>query len=248
MAMTDFNRIASAYDAGRSLPDEGMEVWRVALLRHLPERTALPMLDLGCGTGRFTAALADWLEARVIGIEPSRAMIRAATTSSPHPKASYLLGRAEDIPLADSTCDFAWLSAVVHHFEDLPRAAGELRRVLRPGGAVLIRSWFPGRADVTHFEYFPRARTIAETFPTLEAVEKAFAAAGFRVQALESVTQVSAPSLGVFCERVRTRADTTLQLLTDDEFAEGMRRLEADAAAEVEPRLVTSALDLLVLS
>lgn len=247
MAMADFNRIAPAYDAGRSLPDEGMEVWRDALLRHLPERTPLPALDLGCGTGRFTVALADWLKARVIGIEPSRGMMGVAMSDSAHPKVAYLLGRAEDIPLGADTCDFAWLSTVVHHFSDLPRAAAELRRVVRPDGAVLIRSWFPGRADVTHFHYFPRARKIAETFPTLETVEKAFGGPGFRRQALESVTQVSAPSLRVFCERVRTRADTTLQLLSEGEFAEGMRRLEADVAAEVEPRPVTSALDLLVL-
>ncbi len=247
MAMADFNRIAPAYDAGRSLPDEAMQVWRGALLRHLPERTALPALDLGYGTGRFTTALADWLDARVLGIEPSEGMIRAATTAGAHPNVAYLQGRAENIPLADSTCDFAWLSTVVHHFSDLPRAAAELRRVVRPGGAVLIRSWFPGRAEVTHFRYFPRAKAIAETFPTLEAVEKAFAAAGFRRRALESVTQVSARSLREACERLTHRADSTLQLLSDEEFAEGMRALEADAAVETQPMPVTSALDLLVL-
>ncbi len=246
MAMTDFNRIASAYDAGRSLPDDGMEVWRDALLRHLPDRTALPVLDLGCGTGRFSAALADWLDVPVIGIDPSPEMLRAASARE-DPGVSYVLGRAENIPLAGSTCDFAWLSTVVHHFQDLPRAAAELRRVVRPGGAVVIRSWFPGRADVTHFRYFPGAKRIAETFPTIEAVERAFAIAGFLREALESVTQVSAGSLREACERLRQRADTTLQLLSDEEFAEGMRRLEADAAAEVEPRPITSALDLLVL-
>lgn len=245
--MADFNRMAPGYDAGRSLPNEGMEVWRAALLRHLPERTTFPVLDLGCGTGRFAVPLADWLEARVVGIDPSREMLRAATGGGSHPETTYLVGRAENIPLAGSTCDFAWLSTVVHHFSDLPRAAAELRRVVRPGGAVVIRSWFPRRADVTHFRYFPGAKRIAETFPTIEAVELAFATAGFRREALETVTQVSAPSLRVFCERVRTRADTTLQLLSDEAFTEGMRRLEADAAAEVDPRPVTSALDLLVL-
>ena len=245
--MADFNRIAPAYDVGRGLPDEAMEAWHSALLRHLPERAPLPVLDVGCGTGRFTMALADWFNAPVIGVEPSLAMIREAMSNSSHPNVQYLIGQAESIPLAPATCHFAWLSTVVHHFHDLPRAAAELRRVVRPGGAVVIRSWFPGRADVTHFHYFPGAKRIAGTFPTLEAVEGAFASAGFRRKALESVTQVSAGSLREACERLRQRADTTLQLLSDEEFAEGMRRLEADAEAEEEPHPITSALDLLVL-
>jgi len=247
MATADFDRMAPAYDSGRGLPSEGMKVWREALLRHLAERTALPALDLGCGSGRFTAAIADWLAGPVIGVEPSDGMIRAALSRSPHRHVAYVRGRAEDIPLASSTCDFAWLSTVVHAFSDLSRAAAEVRRVVRAGGAVLIRSWFPGRAEVMHFRYFPGAKRIAETFPTLEAVEGAFAGAGFRRQSLESVTQVSARSLREASHRLRQRADTTLQLLSDEEFAEGMRRLEADAAAETEPRPVTSALDLLVL-
>jgi len=246
MARADFDRIASTYDAGRGLPDDAMDVWRLALLRHLPDRSPLPPLDLGCGTGRFSAAIARWLGARVIGIDPSPAMLHAALASD-DPGVSYLLGRGEHLPLADSACDVAWLSTVIHHFSDLPAVASELRRVLRPGGAVVIRSWFPGRADVTHFRYFPGAKKIAETFPTIEAVEASFAPAGFSRQALESVTQVSARSLREACERLRHRADTTLQLLTDEEFEEGMRALEADAAAEVEPAPVTSALDLLVL-
>lgn len=246
MARADFERIASTYDAGRGLPDDAMDVWRIALLRHLPERTGLPVLDLGCGTGRFSAAIARWLGARVIGIDPSPEMLRAASLG-PGSGVSYVLGKAEHIPLAASACDFAWLSTVVHHFDDLNLVAADLRRVLRPGGAVVIRSWFPGRADVTHFRYFPGARKIAETFPTIEAVEGSFAQVGFRRTALEPVTQVSAGSLREACERLRHRADTTLQLLTDEEFEEGMQRLEADAAAEVDPKPVTSVLDLLVL-
>ena len=148
--------------------------------------------------------------------------------------------------MRDSAFDFAWLSTVIHHF-DLTLVVPELRRVLRPGGNVLIRSWFPGRGDVTHFRYFPRSRLIAETFPTIDATEAAFASAGFRVEALESVPQVSAPGLREFCERVRTRADSTLLALSEAEFAEGLRALEDDAAAETEPQPVISYLDLMVL-
>jgi SAM-dependent methyltransferase len=217
------------------------------LLRHLPTSPTLPVLDLGCGTGHFAAALADWLDATVIGIDPAREMLRVASPAGPRGRIAYALGLAEAIPLGPSTCDFAWLSTVIHHFDDLPRAAAELRRVLRPGAAVFIRNWFPGRAEITYFPYFPSAKRMAETFPTIAAVETAFASSGFHLQALDPVTQVSAPGLRVFCERMRSRADTTLQALSDQEFADGMRRLEEDAAAETEPQPVTTTLDLMVL-
>lgn len=244
MARVDFDRIAPAYDAGRDLSDQALELWRRPLLRHLPEPASLPALDLGCGTGRFTAAIAGWLGKTIIGIDPSPQMLRSAPAA---PGGAYLLGRAENLPLAESTCEFAWLSTVIHHFDDLGCVAAELRRVVRPGGAVFIRSWFPGRPDVPHFQYFPGAKQIAESFPSIQTVEAAFASAGFQPRALESVTQVVARSLRDACRRLSHRADTTLQLLSDEEFAEGIRRLEADAAAEVGPKPITATLDLLVL-
>jgi len=246
MARADFNQVAAVYDAGRGLPDETMEAWRTVIARHLPGGNALPGLDLGCGTGRFTSAIADWFDTDVVGIDPAAEMLGVAQSRRVHERVTYLLGRAEYLPLRDSAFDFAWLSTVIHHF-DLILVVPELRRILRPGGSVLIRSWFPGRGDVTHFRYFPRARQIAETFPTIDATEQAFASAGFRVEALESVAQVSAPGLREFCERVRSRADSTLLALSEAEFAEGLRLLEKDAAAETEPHPVTSYLDLMSL-
>ncbi|MGO9293249.1 MAG: class I SAM-dependent methyltransferase [Streptosporangiaceae bacterium] len=54
-------------------------------------------------------------------------------------------GHANAIPLGAATMDGARLSTVIHHLPDLPAAARELRRVLRPGAPVLIRSVFAGR-------------------------------------------------------------------------------------------------------
>lgn len=80
------------------------------------------------------------------------------------------------------------------------------------------------------FRFFPEARRIAETFPSVEATVDAFASAGFKMEALESVPQVSAPSMQAFCERVRVRANSTLDPLGADEFARGMRALAKAAA------------------
>jgi hypothetical protein len=97
------------------------------------------------------------------------------------------------------------------------------------------------------FRFYPGARQIAETLPTVEATVAAFATAGFAIQALQPVPQVSAPSLQAAVERVRLRADSTLKPLPDEEFAEGLAALERAAAAETTPTPVIDHLDLLVL-
>ncbi len=134
-------------------------------------------------------------------------------------------------------------------FSDLDRCACEIGRALTLNGTVLIRSAFPGRLDhIRLFDYFPMAREVAETFPTVAATAAAFAAAGFVVVALERVEQQWAPSLRAYAGRVRLRTDSTLAPLTDAEFRAGLRKLDLDAAREHQPSPVVDGLDLLVLT
>ena len=207
------------------------------------------MLDLGAGTGVFSYALAHWFDIEVLAVEPADAMRREAQYRRPHPRVTYLAGDAEHIPLGDGCCDSAWLSTVIHHIPDLRACARELRRVLHPSGRVFIRSAFPGRLDgITLFRFFPEAKGIAETFPSIETTVNAFAAAAFEVEALESVPQITATSRRAWCERVRLRADTTLAALSDDKFVRGMEALECAAVEESSPVPVIDRLDLLVLA
>ena len=96
--------------------------------------------------------------------------------------------------------------------------------------------------------FFPEAKGMAETFPSIETTVDAFAVAGFEVEALESVPQITAPNRRAWCERVRLRADTTLAALSDDEFARGMEALERAAVEESASAPVIAWLDLLVLA
>lgn len=249
MARVDYERAAVAYDAGRSLPLDALEAWRAALARYLPLRTRLPVLDLGSGTGIFSRALAEWFDADVVGVEPA-ARMRDQARQRPRARVTYVGGDAEHVPLKDGSCGAAWLSTVIHHIPDLTGCARELRRVLRSGGRVLVRSAFPERHDhITLFRFFPGAGAIAAQFPSVEATVAAFASAGFEPAALESVPQQSAPSLRVFCDRVplMRHADSTLASLSDAEFARGMEALERAAAREETPAPVIDQLDLLVL-
>ena len=142
---------------------------------------------------------------------------------------------------------------VIHHVPDLEAAAREIRRVLRPGAPVLIRQGFPGRCErVELLRWFPETARVVETYPSVADTCEAFAAAGFRREALEQVRETYPASLADFLGQVDTfrQADTTMRSLTEDEFLRGKERLrsavrQAEDAGTQEPR--GNWLDLLVL-
>lgn len=110
-------------------------------------------LDLACGTGMSTVALAD-LAAFVVGVDASAEMLGIAR---PAPNCTYLLGHAEALPFPDGSFDAATCCSGVHWF-DQHRFFDELRRVLRPGGWVgLYDHYFMGEMlDVPEFAAWSR--------------------------------------------------------------------------------------------
>jgi ubiquinone/menaquinone biosynthesis C-methylase UbiE len=133
--------MANAYDAGRSLGPEAVEAWAHVARPFVATAGGGRVLDLGAGTGRFSGHLAEWSGAAVIAVEPAAAMAGQARAKR-MPGVSVVVGAGEAIPFPDRTVAVAWLSQVVHHIDDLPQAAAELARVLRPGGRLLIRGEF----------------------------------------------------------------------------------------------------------
>lgn len=249
MAQIDYDQVAVVYDTDRAVALQTREPWRVALARYLPPASALPVLDLGAGTGLFAAAIAHWFDTNVIAVEPSNGMRQAAQSRRADPRISYVGGVAERLPLRERCCDSAWLSTVIHHLDDLGAAAGELRRVLCPGGWVLIRSAFPDRIGPTvrMLEFWPGIRALLARLPSSQQTTATFTTAGFGFERVERVTDQLATSLGDYWQRARVRADSLLRQLPDEEFTEGLRRLEQAAAAEAIPTPMFRPLDLLVL-
>jgi SAM-dependent methyltransferase len=203
-------------------------------------------LDLGSGTGRFTRVLADTFGGPAYGVEPS---VRMREQAEPHPGVHYLAGSAEAIPLPDRSCDVILLFLVLHHVTDRPAAAAEIRRVLRPDGRLLIRSTFSDRLhDPLWHRFFPGARAIEEQmFPTVAEVTEVFEAAGLAVVGLDRVRETLAPGLAAYAERLRLRAISVFEHLTEDEIERGFADLDRAVAAGDSPGPVTTDCDLLVL-
>lgn len=95
------------------------------------------LLDLGCGEGRTTRHLAEWVDGSIFGVDFSEAMISIAGASS-HPKRiKYLVGDAMDLPFKPDCLDVVISSTSFNNFPDPQRALKEISRVLKPGGLFL---------------------------------------------------------------------------------------------------------------
>jgi SAM-dependent methyltransferase len=88
------------------------------------------VVDLGCGPDRYRAPLAP---ARYVGID-----ITADDYRPGMPRQVDIVASARQLPLADSSADLVFSVSAFHLFPDPPTVLGEIRRILKPGGQVLL--------------------------------------------------------------------------------------------------------------
>jgi SAM-dependent methyltransferase len=132
----------------KRVPDDfaapDLEIRRAFLLTeiHAGDR----VLDLGCGTGTFTAVLAG-AGATPVGIEIAQAAL--ARSRSRHPTLDFRIAPIDGpLPLPDNAFDAVWASEVIEHVADTARWLSEARRVLTPGGRLLLTTPSHGRLRV----------------------------------------------------------------------------------------------------
>lgn len=143
--------------------------------------------DLGCGTGHISVALAPCVR-KVIAIDESGPMLAAARErlapflvpaggdGLPGTERGVELreGHIESLPLEDASLDVAILFLVAHFFTDPARAMQEIRRVLKPGGRLLLVDLMPHDRD----EYVAQLGHIWQGFAE-EQISGWLTAAGF---------------------------------------------------------------------
>ncbi len=118
---------------------------RLAFLR-AEVRAGDRALDLGCGTGDFTAALAE-AAAEAVGVEVAEAALERARTR--HPELDFRLVPIDGpLPFEDGSFDLVWTSEVIEHVADTGQWLSEVRRVLAPAGRLLVTTPSHGRLRV----------------------------------------------------------------------------------------------------
>lgn len=103
-------------------------------------RPDMQVLDIGCGAGAAAMAAAPLLsEGSVVGVDPSADFVRIANRRARRlGNVSFRVARAEELPFGDGCFDVAWSVHSTHHWGELKAGLAEVRRVLRPGGRLLI--------------------------------------------------------------------------------------------------------------
>ena len=137
-AAREYRRLAARYD----------ERWAFYVaatvretLRRLPPDAGDRMLDIACGTGAFLRAVtADRPGIGVAGVDISSEMLAVARRRLPA-SAALLVAPAEALPFRDACFDSVVTTNAFHFFRMPNEALREMRRVLRPGGTLVVTDW-----------------------------------------------------------------------------------------------------------
>lgn len=139
-----FDDIAGTYDFLNHILSFGIDIyWRKKLLKNLPQKNDLLIMDLATGTGDVALVLGkDKRVSKVEGLDMSQGMINVGREkvkkAGLEKTISMEIGDGCNLPKADNLYDAATLSFGIRNFPNAQQGLKEIKRVLKPGGKALI--------------------------------------------------------------------------------------------------------------
>ena len=153
--VTEYRSLADAYDRKWSFYIEATTRETIA---RLSLRAEDRLLDIGCGTGALLHRLAAVHPvSRLAGVDPVPEMLEAARDKL-SPAIELRQGWAEQLPFADSQFDIVVSCSMFHYIDRPSDALGEIQRVLRPGGQLVVTDWCGDYLACRLFERYQRLR------------------------------------------------------------------------------------------
>lgn len=223
MPKTDYDDFADAYAADNEVNLFNAHYERPAILSLAGDVAGHRILDAGCAAGPLSATLRD-RGAIMTGLDRSAAMIELARKRLGEDADLIVHDLTEPLPYDDAAFDDVVSSLVLHYLEDWTVPLAEFHRVLKPGGRLLVSVNHPmvylhsnpdsnAYFDVVEYswdyQYGDRTVVYTNVHRSLDAMSKAFAAAGFRISV------ISEPPVS---------PDTPVELLPKDDAGEPVRR------------------------
>jgi ubiquinone/menaquinone biosynthesis C-methylase UbiE len=238
---------AKRYDSGRNLPAQTQSLWFEALKSSIPLDQIRKVLDLGCGTGRFTAGLGETFDCPVVGVEPSQAMLQIAMSRN-EPNIEWKQGHGELLPVEDEAVDLVFMSQVIHHFAQPEKALREIHRVLTPTGYLAIRnSTRESNKELAWLEFFPAAQDIEdERTPFQAELKRVVGARCFDLVSHRIIHQLFANSYQEYFDKITRRALSSLIVISDEDFQNGVQRFQHWVKSQPRNQAVYEPVDLFI--
>ena len=141
MGKADYRHIALSYDQGRPLLEQNIDLWLGLVTKLARMSEGARVLDLGCGTGRFSIPMVTKLRFRVTGADSSREMLDRAREKDTGKLVKWDLEDAQHLTYPDESFDVVFCLSVLEHAKpakEIETGIEQMKRVLKPGGKLIL--------------------------------------------------------------------------------------------------------------
>ncbi len=240
MIKADYSKIASFFDRGRSLSEQNMALWLNLIAKLSGASKGARVLDLGCGTGRFSLPMANRLGFDVTGADSSAEMLAKAKQKDSSSTVNWMLADANALTFPGGSFDLVFMSHLLHHVDSPLTVLKECHKVLIPSGVVLIRygTMEQIQNDVEH-TFFPQVIEVDEPrTPTRELTVKWLIDAGFVDISSDEVVQQTYQTGAEHLDAARAKSNSVLSMISEGSFQVGIHRLAEHVAKNPEDEWV----------
>ena len=218
--MVDYDRLAGEYARHRRVHPGVLQ----QLISTGAVKPASRVLEVGCGTGNYIAALEEAIHSSCWGVEPSVQLLARARARGR--RVDFRLGKAEQLPLPPDSFHLVFSVDVIHHLKDPLAYAREAYRVLTVGGwicTVTDSEWIiRNREPLT--VYFPETVEVdLRRYPAIADLRASLERAGFG-SLLEEIVEYRYALTDI--QVYRDKPFSCLHLIPEPAFQRGIERME----------------------
>jgi len=232
--LVNYDMISNIYDISRAACVETVN--RLKKILHASKQSHL--LDLGCGTGNYTASLQQHAVS-VTGIDISTGMLRQARTK--FPAIQFIQGDVTQLPFSPNTFDGAFAVQVLHHIKEKGKFLKETFRVLKKGAYFAIDSCSHRQMRTFWFyHYFPKGlEADLARIPDCDEIASLLEKSGFINVGVETyysdiILDYDKPER--YLEKEYRDGQSTFYLLSENEIESGCQKLRKD----IESGIITN--------